>query len=452
MIDPQPFKDANDAHRNGVNLSEMARNAWAEQPECEPPVAPWPVLQGPAFRGLAGEIANAATENSEADPVAVIATALTFAGATFGRNRHFDVGDTPHHGRLFTALVGASSRARKGTSLDPVRKIFDSAADHLRQASTLPFPSGSPLKIVYGLSSGEGLINAIRDKCGDDDEGGVTDKRMLCIEGEFASVLKMGQRQGNTIGTVLRLAWDGWKLEPLTKNDTIAATEPHISLLGHITRHELQSLLNTTDTHNGFVNRFCWFAVRRQKACPFPKPMPEETVSEFGKQLAEIIAWNHGHAGAGRKLVMSNTAMNHYADVYPELTTDHPGLLGAATSRAEAQTLRLAIIYAQLDRADRIEIVHLEAALALWRYAFDSAAHIFGDAEIDPAAQRIIEFLSNGPRTQGDIVDLFGRNKKGPEIKGLLEGLQERGRITLRKMSPPSGKGRPPTLWSLTGV
>ena len=447
MAEARQIKDANDAYRNGIDIVDLGNKTWVEPSECEPTISPWPELAGPAFRGLAGEIAKAATENSEADPVAVVATALTFAGATFGRNRYYDVGDTAHHGRLFTALVGASSRARKGTSLDPVRKIFDTASDALREKSSLEFPSGLPLKIVYGLSSGEGLINAIRDKHDDADEDWIRDKRLLCIEGEFASVLKMGQRQGNTVGTVLRLAWDGWKLEPLTKNDKIAATDPHICLLGHITKHELKSMLSTTDTHNGFVNRFCWFAVRRGKACPFPKPMSEATVADLGNHLAQVIAWNHSRTGADRPLVMTNTAMNHYADVYAELTTDHPGLLGAATSRAEAQTLRLAMIYAQLDGAERIELSHLESALALWRYALDSAAHIFGNAELDPCAKRIIEFLSSGDKSQNDIMNLFGRNKKAAELKEVLEELQERGRITLRMM--PRKHGRPAMVWSL---
>jgi hypothetical protein len=442
MSEGQPIKDVNDAYRAGINIPHAAAAAWqSDGQDYEMGVSPWPELQGPAFRGIAGEIARAASENTEVDPVAVIATTMTFAGAVFGRNRYYNIGDTQHHGRLFTALVGASSKARKGTSLDPVRKIFDRASELLREDSTLPYPAGLPLKIVYGLSSGEGLINAVRDKRGEDDEDWVQDKRLLCIEGEFASVLKMGQRQGNTVGTVLRLAWDGWKLEPLTKNEKLSATEPHICLLGHITKHELKSMLTATDTHNGFVNRFCWFAVRRPKLVAFPKPMADATVVKLATELARAIKAAHSHTGSERELVMSNAAMDFYANVYPELSADHPGLLGAATSRAEPQTLRLATIYAQLDGAKRIELVHLESALALWRYAFDSAAHIFGGAELDPSAERVIESLRTGPKTQSDIMHLFQNNKTASEINDLLGGLQERGRITLRKGS--TSKGRP---------
>ena len=39
------------------------------------------------------------------------------------------------------------------------------------------------------------------------------------------------------------------------------------------------------------------------------------------------------------------------------------GLLGAITARAEAQTIRLALVYALLDRAAQIDVIHLD----VWR-------------------------------------------------------------------------------------
>ncbi len=41
--------------------------------------------------------------------------------------------------------------------------------------------------------------------------------------------------------------------------------------------------------------------------------------------------------------------------------------------------MRLSLLYALLDCADRIELVHIEAALALWRYCEASARMIYGD-------------------------------------------------------------------------
>ena len=67
-----------------------------------------------------------------------------------------------------------------------------------------------------------------------------------------------------------------------------------------------------------------------------------------------------------------------------------PGLLGAATNRAEAQVLRLSVPYALLDRSARHPPEHLLAALAVWRYAEASARWVFGDALGDTIADAIL--------------------------------------------------------------
>ena len=244
---------------------------------------------------------------------------------------------------------------------------------------------------------------------------------------------------------MVRVAWDGLRLSPLTKHDKICATDPHVCIVGHITRQELNALLTSTDIWNGFSNRFLWLAVRRGAEVPFPRPMPEADVEKIAKELARVISLAHSRQGADARLVMSNSAQDLWASVYSELTQDHPGILGAVTSRAEAQALRLAITYALFDGAERIEVSHIEAALTFWRYAFDSAGHIFGGAELDPVAQRIVEFLIDGPKTQNDIVNLFERHLSQERIARVLSDLQERGRITL---SSEATAGRPRKVWS----
>ena len=100
------------------------------------------------------------------------------------------------------------------------------------------------------------------------DDPGVTDKRLLVIESEFANVLKQIERQGNTLSVVGRQAWDGTTLGIMTKNSPAKATDPHISIIGHITTEELKRCLSTTESANGFGNRFLWVAVKRSKLLP----------------------------------------------------------------------------------------------------------------------------------------------------------------------------------------
>ena len=77
-------KDWADAHINGASIREAADQVWSERRAR--PHAPdvsgksWPILQ-PVGYGLIDEIAKLATRNSEADPNAVMGTALAYGAA-----------------------------------------------------------------------------------------------------------------------------------------------------------------------------------------------------------------------------------------------------------------------------------------------------------------------------------------------------------------------------------
>ena len=85
--------------------------------------------------------------------------------------------------------------------------------------------------------------------------------------------------------------------------------------------------------------------------------------------------------------------------VYGPLSDGRPGLLGAMTARAEAQVMRLAALYALGERSSVVRCVHLQAALALWRYCFDSARYIFGDTLGDFTADTILQALRSAHDT-----------------------------------------------------
>ena len=85
---------------------------------------------------------------------------------------------------------------------------------------------------------------------------------------EFANVLKVVTREGNTLSPVIRSAWDDGNLRTMTKNSPARATDAHISIIGHITREEYRRELTETESANGFANRYCIVAVERSKCLP----------------------------------------------------------------------------------------------------------------------------------------------------------------------------------------
>ena len=128
--------------------------------------------------------------------------------------------------------------------------------------------------------------------------------------------------------------------------------------------------------------------------------------------------------------------------VYPELSEGKPGLMGAVISRAEAQVMRFACIYALLEKSEFIKIEHLRAALALWDYSEKSATLIFGELSGDPAVDKAKAALqANGTLTMTELHGLFGRNAPKAEIERVASLLLKQKIATIETAN--DGQGRP---------
>src|SRR6516162_9189532 len=197
---------------------------------------PWPVLDDAALYGLAGEVVTCLAPHTESDPAALLLTYLTSFGNAVGRGPHYLVEDTRHFANLFVLLAGDTAKARKGTSSDRIRTIFQ-----------LADPIWATERMQGGMSSGEGVIAAVRDALWVPRKGvlemvdpGVDDKRLLLYEPEFSSVLAVLNREGNILSRIVRDAWDCREmLGTMTKHNPTRATRAYISVVGHITITEL---------------------------------------------------------------------------------------------------------------------------------------------------------------------------------------------------------------------
>lgn len=401
-------------------------------------VIPYPDPPDPAvYYGLAGDIVRAIEPHTEADPVALLGQILVAYGNAIGRTAYYQVEATRHYLNEFLGLAGATSKARKGTSWGHVRRLFEEAEPVWVE------------RISSGLSSGEGLIWAVRDaiitrdkKGNEHVDPGIDDKRLLAYEAELGMTLRVLVREGNTLSAILRDAWETGSLSTLVKNNPARATGAHISIIGHITREELRRYIDATELANGFVNRFLFLAVRRSKLLPDGGDLREDDLRPLVERLREAIEFGRR---VGR-LHRDEAASAVWHRVYGDLSADRPGLLGSVLARAEAHVTRLSCIYALLDRSAVVRRQHLEAALALWDYAEASAKWIFGDAYGDPVADTILQALRETPdglsRTQ--INDLFGGHRTATEIALALGRLLEAGKA---KRQDVPGRGRTAERW-----
>jgi len=397
-----------------------------------PAPAGWPQAPAPqAYHGLPGQVVAKIAPNTEADPVAILVQLLVACGALIGRGAYFQVEATRHHPNEFVVLVGDTARARKGSSFDHVSKLM-SAAD-----------PGFPSRLSTGLSSGEGLIWTLRDPQGQDP--GAPDKRLLVVEPEFASVLKSTSREISTLSPTLRSAWDGRPLALLTRTAPARATDAHISIIGHITHTELRRHASTIEIANGLLNRFLLLSVRRVRLLPEggdPDPLKDSG-------LVRYLAATLKHAGAAGQLRLDPAARELWCHAYPQLTQPADGLAGQITARAEAHTIRLALIYALLDGQRQVQQQHLHAALALWDYASRCAAWTLGQATGDPLAEQLHAALTRSPAglTRTQISHLMHRNQPAEQLERALRALAAAGRAHHKKVLTA---GRPIELWSAT--
>jgi hypothetical protein len=237
-------------------------------------LTPYPrPLGSAAYYGIAGQFVHLVEPHTEADPNFLLTSFLIHAGNMLGRDAWVWAGGDKHYTNLFGCAVGPTSTGRKGSAASPIRMFFEAIDE--KWVST----------ITSGLSTGEGLITAVRDPvfkrekvrkgrgapassaevCVDE---GVSDKRVMVIQSEFYGALAAMKRQGNTLSATMRDAWDKGDLRTMVKNSPAKATGAHISTLANITRDELLRGKVVDDFDNGFSNRFLWICSQRSKELP----------------------------------------------------------------------------------------------------------------------------------------------------------------------------------------
>jgi hypothetical protein len=421
------------------------------QEELQKEAVPWPDdFKEEAFRGLAGEVVRAIEPYTEADKNALLINFLIAFGNVVGRQVYTIVNKTKHCLNFDALLIGDTSTGRKGTSWDPIFELFNRVD-----------PQWAKNCNKSGLVSGEGLAYHVRDPIYKKEtnrkthavetvlvDEGVEDKRLMVVEGEFASVLRVMQREGNTLSPAIRQAWDGKNLQGLQKNNAIKATEPHISIIGHITPEELDRYLADVDLFNGFANRFLFVCIQSNKLLPEGPEIPDAIYNDLVLKVNDVLDWVRHLKQEERKFKRNNEAEAIWAEAYKDLRHAKKGIIGKVLGRAEAQTLRLSMLYAVLDKSKEIRPEHIISALAIWERCKQSVEYFFGDdEEEDPIKIKILEGLKKRPMSQTEInSEIFQRHVNAEIISKALGELSKEHKIICDKQAT---KGRAKKIWSI---
>jgi hypothetical protein len=400
-------------------------------PNPDPTPDGWPPpMTDEAKYGIAGEFLQAVEPCSEADPQALLAQLYAGFGNLVGSGPHFMVENTRHGTNLFVATVGDTAKARKGTA-------WDRDLDVLRRVDN----EWATSRVESGLSTGEGVVNAVRDGSPPDDPG-VQDKRVLFFEGDFCRPLRAMERPGNTLSPILRKCWDGGDLRVLTKTSPLKATGAHVSIVAQTTRYELLQSLGKAEMIGGLGNRFLCICARRAKLLPFGGNISGAALLGISERLKSAAA----SARQMGRMRLSTKARRLWGEEYPRLSAASPGLLGVMTSRAEPQVLRLAAVSALMNQSDKIQTQHLRAGLAIWSYSLASARFLFGDKQETKLDSRLLRILreSQGGLTRTRISAALNHHADADAIGSALERLKVKG---LAKSKKKTTEGRSAELW-----
>jgi hypothetical protein len=425
-----------------------------EEPLSAAPERKPPQLDKAALHGLAGEFVELVAPESEASQANLLFQFLPAFGNRVGRKPYFQIEGDRHRAVLYTCIVAPTGEG-KGIGEGRVRQSFDHDGGALRDFANGELGTSRQWlrECVYSgaLGSGEGLITRLRDH--EDDMISANgehqaERRLFFQMAEFATQLKIIERGGSTASPLLRHAWDCPEVlyPPLIKSSRERSTGAHVGVNSHITPDELQRCLTLTEIANGFGNRFVFAYCTRAQLLPMGGDLDRDDI----RALAARIDAAARRASQFDEVDLDRQAAALWDDKYREIRRTRPGLLGALVARGAAQVRRLALIYALLDGRQQTAVAHLQAALAAWQYAYDSAAFIFGDAIGEPVADTILQALRQaGQRglTRLQISNLLSRHQSSERIMQALKLLADGRYARVEQTTAGQRGGRPAEIW-----
>lgn len=397
-----------------------------------------PVVHPAAWRGPLGEAVCRIAPATEADPIAILASALALFGAMAGPECYVRLGGVRHPPAIWPLVVGKTGSGRKGTSMAEAKVLARSWGDYAARYTRTRLPSG--------LSSGEGLLESLGadqggGKGGDDPDREPTapDGRLTVVETEFARVLTAAKRDGNTLGPVLRQLWDEGAAGVMTRARPLQVEGAHVGMIAHVTPRELRLKLAEADLAGGTVNRFLIIASERPHLLPHEPPRPDVTdLGEWiGRHLEHARSW-------GGEVRRDRHAEQLWPDVYGALSADEPdGIIGQVLARGPAYVMRLALGFALVDGSSTISKSHLLQGLAVWHYSTQSVRKLFADTQTSTDLRRLAEYIAaagDDGRTRSDLYRLFGSNRSADHLAALIGQLEHAHQVTGEREETTGGR------------
>jgi hypothetical protein len=213
----------------------------------------------------------------------------------------------------------------------------------------------------------------------------------------------------------------------------------------------LDRLTHPEASYSGLAARTLLLRVRR--GTPRPLADIEDLSLDAALDLRESL--DFAERLIPSRLSLSPEMAELWSEVYSELSAprNSRSMVNVMTELAERHVLRLAGLYAVVDRSPEIRPDHLLAALAVWDHHEETLRELFGHQTGDKKKDAILRSLRErhpAGMTSQEInrMVLQGNSRGGAEP--MLRELEQEGLIFSRQ-EPANGSGRRPAhRWSLT--
>lgn len=362
-------------------IAEAAKQLVSDNGNVPGPRPEKPIPEAPeaAWCGLARRYRESVGRSTEASDNFHLAAFITVAGAILGRLVYYN-NPEPLYPNFFTALVGKSGRARKGTAIDFSERLARKVNPDLHW--------------LRSLNSAAGFVQALWT-CQERQEQRRTVSAVLRFS-ELRSLIDKARQEGaRDIIPELSNAFDS---PPVLERNTVkssAVQRPVVSILGGASPMWIDNL-KIEDLQGGIGNRFCWVAGAAKKRNHRP-PAPDLTRSIMDLGSIRHHWLQKGKAEEGIEITMSAEADSIYETWYRGLDRHYEHeLFQVLADRMEVHCPKVAMLYAALDRRPQIEAEDIRAAMAYCEFLMESLACVFSDYGWELAAkqdQQIIEYV-----------------------------------------------------------
>jgi len=383
-----------------------------------------PILPEECWRTGFADYRKALRRSTEACDEYHFGIYLTVVGLIIGRHSAIRYGRELYP-NFYICCVGDTGESRKTSAadfgLDMLRKVGD-----------------TEIRIARDLSTPEGLLHFMANKDNLDEDNHPISFRTLAFHNELASLMKKAART-HASGLIQRLT-TLYDCPPTAENPTVVdpltVVRPFLSMIGLSTAAWLEDSLTERDIMGGFANRFLYFTGNIKEGIAFPDPPEPEAWNNAKSTLIELL---ESTMSEGVLVELDDQAHDLWKEYYENdwrKRTYENETIRALVQRIPDNIMKTALVYARLERKEKIDWKMLDAAIKVGEFCTQSVKAIFrlyGANEYAMTEAKVIDALKklSGTATRTQIHHNVSGQLSATVLQKNLEALHAVGRIRL---------------------